>query len=70
MSSETYNIVQDEPWMFLDVRSNPVNGRKITFQIQDGTLFDVDVTMVEYHNPSLIKAKIEKLIASHEALYK
>ena len=47
MPSETYNIVQDEPWMFLDVRSNSVNGRKITFQIQDGTLFDVDVSMME-----------------------
>ena len=64
----TYVFVQDEPWMFLDARKNPVNGRKVTYQLEDGTFIELDLTMLEYNNPASVKAKLDKSIKAHAAL--
>lgn len=65
---KAYQIVLDESWVFLDARKNPVTGRKITFQLPDGTLSDVDVTMSEYGSPATVKAKILEKVKAHNDL--
>ncbi len=64
----TYKLVQDEPWTFLDARKNPVNGRKLTYQLTDGTYVEIDVTMQEYHIPASVKAKLLVEIDAHKAI--
>ena len=69
MADKKYKLVQDEPLIFLDARKNPVRGRRLTFEYEDGTMFEVDVTPSEYKNPEVIKKRLEEMIAAHlEAL--
>ena len=63
-----YKLVQDEPWTFLDARKNPVTGRKLTYQLLDGTYIEIDLTVQEYHTPATVKAKLTAEIDAHEAL--
>ena len=63
-----YKLVQDEPWIFLDARKNPVNGRKLTYQLLDGTYLELDLTVQEYHNPATVKSKLNAEISAHESL--
>jgi hypothetical protein len=65
-----YKLIQDEPWMFLDARKNPVNGRKLTYQLADGTYIELDLTVQDYHNPATVKAKLQAEIDAHDALTK
>jgi len=67
-STKAYSLVQDEPWMFLDVRKNPVHGRKLTFRLADATIVDLDVTMQEYNDPATVKGKLDAAMAAHHAL--
>jgi hypothetical protein len=67
-TSATYKLVQDEPWMFLDARKNPVQGRKLTYQLSDGTYLELDMTVNEYHNPATVKAKLQTEIDAHTAI--
>ena len=66
-SKKPYDLVQDEPWTFLDVRHNPVSGRKLTFRLTDGTMIEVDVTQAEYKSVDAIRSKLMTEIAAHEA---
>ena len=61
----SYKLVQDEPWVFLDVRKNPVNGRKLTYQLSDGTYLELDASMQEYANPTVLKPRLQALIKAH-----
>jgi hypothetical protein len=64
----SYKLVQDEPWMFLDARKNPVHGHKLTFQLSDGTYIEMDLTETDYHNPATVKARLQVEIEAHAAL--
>lgn len=64
----TYKLVQDEPWVFLDARKNPVNGRKLTYQLDDGTYIELDLTVQEYHSVPILKAKLQVEIDAHNAI--
>lgn len=61
-------LLQDEPWIFLDVRKTPVHGRKLTFQLDDGTNVELDLTMQEYRTPATVKARLATEITAHDAL--
>ncbi|MBU2060027.1 MAG: hypothetical protein KKB38_20120 [Gammaproteobacteria bacterium] len=63
-----YELVMDEPWTFLNARGNPVEGRRLTFQLADGTVVPVDVSKVDYRNPAVVKEKLEIEIEAHEGL--
>lgn len=63
-----YSIVLDEPWTFLDARGNPVEGRRLTFELADGGIMIVDVSHANYSNLDLIVSKLEGKIEAHEAL--
>lgn len=63
-----YALIQDEPWIFLDARKNPVNGRKLTYRIADGTLIEIDVTPQEYRDPAAVKTRLQGEIKAHQAL--
>jgi len=67
-SNVTYRLVQDEPWVFLDARKNPVTGRKLTYQLTDGTYIEIDLTVQDYHTPATVKAKLQTEIDAHTAL--
>lgn len=64
----TYKLVQDEPWIFLDARKNPVHGRKLTYQMDDGTYIELDLTVQEYHSLPLLKARLQAEIDAHNAI--
>ena len=64
----TYKLVQDEPWTFLDARKNPVSGRKLTYQLDDGTYIELDLTAQEYHSIPAFKAKLQAEIDAHNAI--
>lgn len=64
----TYKLVQDESWVFLDARKNPVNGRKLTYQLDDGTYIEIDLTVQEYHSVPILKAKLQVEIDAHNAI--
>lgn len=61
-------LVQDEPWIFLDVRSNPVKGRKLTYRLDDGTLIELDVTPAQYRDAAGVKARLQIEIDAHRRL--
>lgn len=63
-----YSLVLDEPWTFLDVRGNPVEGRRLTFRLTDGAIMTVDVSHANYGNLELIVSKLDEKIAAHGAL--
>lgn len=63
-----YTFELDEAWTFLNARGNPVQGRRLTYRLDDGTVISVDVTMPEYSQADVVRAKLEEKIAAHEAL--
>jgi len=63
-----YTLVQDEPWIFLDVRGNPIKGRKLTYRLDDGTLIEVDVTPAQYRDAAGVKARLTAEIEAHRRL--
>jgi hypothetical protein len=63
-----YTLLLDEPWTFLNARRNPVEGRKLTFELEDGTLVTLNVSMSEYRNPDKVRAKLQDEIEAHSAL--
>lgn len=63
-----YKMVLDEPWTFLDARGNPVQGRRLTFELTSGVIMTVNVSHANYGNLDLIVAKLNEKIDAHEAL--
>lgn len=63
-----YKLVLDEPWTFLDARGNPVQGRRLTFELTSGVIMTVDVSHANYANLDLIVSKLNAKIDAHEAL--
>lgn len=61
-------LVVDDPSMFLDDRGNPRTGRKLIFRLEDETAVEINLTMVEYRNPEVVKAKLTEMVAAHNAL--
>ena len=63
-----YKLVLDEPWTHLNARGNPVEGRRLTFQLADGTIVVVDVSHTDYTSKDVILAKLGEKIEAHKAL--
>lgn len=63
--AQKFTLVQDEPWIFLDVRKNPINGRKLTYRVEDGTVIEINVTMHEYGNVEAVKGKLRETLNAH-----
>ena len=61
-------LVVDDPSMFLDDRGNPRTGRKLIFRGPDETSYEVNLTMAEYRDPAVVKAKLTELVTAHNAL--
>lgn len=61
-------LVVDDPNMFLDERGNPRTGRKLIFRLEDETAVEINLTMVEYRNPAIVKEKLTEMVAAHNAL--
>jgi hypothetical protein len=62
-----YQILQVERWTFLDARSNPVNGYRVTFRMEDGTIDFVDIREHEL-DPKIVGPMIEEKIIRHQAI--
>ena len=63
-----YNLIVDDPCMYLDERSNPQTGRRLIFQGPDGTHFELKVAMSVYRNAAEVKRLLADLIDAHNAL--
>ena len=63
-----YTLKLDEPWTFLNVRNNPVEGRRLTFQLADDTVLTIDVTKAQYRNREIVKALLMAEIEAHDSL--
>lgn len=61
-------LVVDDPSMYLDDRGNPRTGRKLIFRGEDETSYEVNLTMVEYRDPAVVKARLIDLVNAHNAL--
>ena len=61
-------LVVDDPSMFLDDRGNPRTGRKLIFRGEDETSYEVNLTMQEYRDPAVVKAKLTELVVAHNSL--
>ena len=61
-------LVLDEPWVLLNARGNPADGRRLTFELEDETKVIVDVTRADYRNPEKVKAALIREIEAHESL--
>lgn len=62
-----FKIMSRERWTFLNARGNPVDGYRITFMMEDGTIDYVDVPEKQY-NPDTVADMIAEKIARHEAV--
>lgn len=62
-----YKIMTRERWTFLNSRGNPVEGYRITFMLEDGTVDWVDVPEKLY-NPEAVAKAIEEKIIRHQAI--
>jgi len=67
-TQKEYRLIQDEPWTFLDVRHNPVTGRKLTFLLSDGTQIQVDVTLQQYRDAETVKRLLQEEINAHKSI--
>lgn len=63
-----YILELDEPWTFLDKNKKPVQGRRLTYELGDGTIVHVNVTMSEYRSPESVKAKLTEAVEAHKAI--
>lgn len=63
-----YRLLLDEPWTFLNARGNPIEGRRLTFELEDGTVLPLDVTKAEYRKPKVIKEKLQSAIDARIAV--
>jgi hypothetical protein len=54
--------------MFLDDRGNPRSGRKLIFRGEDETSYEVNLTMQEYRDPTIVRARLTELVLAHNAL--
>jgi len=61
-------LVVDDPSMFLDDRGNPRTGRKLIFRGEDETSYEVNLTMQEYRDPAIVRARLTELVLAHNAL--
>lgn len=59
-----YTIIQTERTTFLDARSNPVDGYRVTFRMADGAIDWVDVPKGQYDKGTVALA-IEATILRH-----
>jgi hypothetical protein len=62
-----YKIMMRERWTFLNSRGNPVDGYRITFMLEDGTVDWVDIPEKQY-NPDAVESAIQEKIIRHEAV--
>jgi len=63
----TYEIRLVERATFLNERSNPVDGYRVTFAMSDGTIDWVEVPKAQYQ-PAIVKAAIDAAIKTHQAM--
>lgn len=61
-------LVQDEPWVVLDARKNPQQGRRLTYRLLDGTMIQLDVTNQEYMQADRVRAMLQEFIDAHSTL--
>jgi hypothetical protein len=62
-----YKIMMRERWTFLNSRGNPVDGYRITFMLEDGTVDWVDIPEKQF-NPDAVEQAINEKIIRHEAV--
>jgi hypothetical protein len=62
-----YKIMMRERWTFLNSRGNPVDGYRITFMLEDGTVDWVDIPEKQF-NPDAVEQAIQEKIIRHEAV--
>lgn len=63
-----YKLALDEPWTFLNARGNPVEGRRLTFELGDGTIVIVDVSHSDYLNKEAVLSKLNEKLEARLAL--
>jgi hypothetical protein len=63
----TYEIKLVERVTFLNERSNPVDGYRVTFELSDGTIDWIDLPKAQYNKTNVSKA-IEGAIKLHESV--
>jgi len=63
----TYDLVLDDPAMFLDERGNPRQGRRLVFRGPDGETYEITVDMTRYKNTDAVKAELKALVDAHKA---
>jgi len=61
-------LIVDDPAMYLDERNNPRTGRRLIYRLPDETSIEVQVTIKEYKDPTIVKAKLIELVKAHLAL--
>ena len=59
-----YEVINVEPWTFLDARGNPVAGYKVTFTYEGGFVDWIDIPEKTY-NAANVKAAIQNKISKH-----
>jgi hypothetical protein len=62
-----YKIMMRERWTFLNSRGNPVDGYRITFMLEDGTVDWVDIPEKQF-NPDAVEQAIQEKIIRHESV--
>jgi len=62
-----YDIKLVERVTFLNERSNPVDGYRVTFELSDGTVDWVDLPKGQYNKANVVKA-IEAALKLHEGV--
>jgi hypothetical protein len=62
-----YEIKMRERVTFLNERSNPVDGYRVTFQLADGTIDWIDLPKAQY-NKANVAAAIEAAVTLHESV--
>ena len=63
-----YELIMDDPAMYLDTRGNPRSGRRLVFLGPGDVRFELTVTPDEYRNSDTIKAKLKELADAHDRL--
>ena len=62
-----FEIIMQERWTYLNAQSNPVDGYRITFRMDDGTVDHVLLREGELE-PEAVMDRIADKIARHQAI--
>jgi len=63
-----YELVIDDPAMYLDERGNPRQGRRLVFLGPGDVRFEMTVTPEQYRNTETVKALLKTMVDAHDKL--